>query len=100
MNKEEKREELRKEYEERTGKKATWKSKESDPESKCLIFRKEYTEHIENKVIELEKKTQKMNRCLDKINDIMWGGHMIKSKGISEDDGNRIMQELEKWASL
>ena len=48
----------------------------------------------------MEEEHRIMNLILENINTIMWESFMIKSKGFSDEDGKKIMQELEKWAKI
>jgi hypothetical protein len=62
-----------------------------------------YIERLESKVLELQKEVERlkaMDVILEEINNIMWEGFMVKSKGFIKNDGARIMNELEKWASI
>lgn len=80
-----------------------WDSKQFDGERNSESWERENSWDAVSMIqkfaeLKLKKQATEFNKLLEEINTIMWESFMVKGKGFTEQDGNKIMQILEKWA--
>ena len=80
-----------------------WDSKQFDGERKSESWERENNWDAISMIqkfaeLKLKKQANEFNKLFEEINTIMWESFMVKGKGFTEQDGDKIMKILEKWA--